>query len=119
MHRRCMMSDQILTREPLVMSSTTAICESIGPRKKRNTKAVGIGSELVAMERFSAAGFALAVPFGDAAPYDVLLDDLHGHIYKIQVKTGRLRRGVVLFSCCSQHWHRNARPTYYTGRIDA
>ena len=90
-----------------------------GARPKRNTKAVGIVSELVAMQRFAAAGFLISVPFGDCAPYDFLLDNGQGRIYRLQVKTGRLRNGVVHFNCYSSHSHRNAQPTRYTGMIDA
>lgn len=115
-----MMNDNsMLTLVPMISIPADEHNAAPPTRQKRNTKAIGILSELVAMQRFSEAGFALAVPFGDSAPYDMVLDDLHGHFYKIQVKTGRLRRGVILFSCCSQHWHRNAPPTHYTGLIDA
>ena len=86
---------------------------------KRNTKRVGIVSELVAMERFAAAGFLMCVPFGDCAPYDLILDNRRGQIYKVQVKTGRLRKGVVLFSCVSNHGHRKMPATQYIGMIDA
>src|SRR5579872_1314282 len=88
-------------------------------RRKRNTKSIGIVSELVAMERFAAAGFLMCVPFGDCAPYDIILDDRRGRVYKIQVKTGRLRKGVIRFSCCSWHSHRKAPPSQYVGLIDA
>src|SRR5580658_1608455 len=89
------------------------------PRRKRNTKHIGIVSELVAMERFAAAGFLMCIPFGDCAPYDIILDDRRGRVYKVQVKTGRLWKGVVRFSCCSWHAHRKAPPTQYVGLIDA
>ena len=88
-------------------------------RPKRNTKAIGIVSELVAMERFSRAGFFLYVSFGDAAPADLLLVDRNARMFRIQVKTGRLRNGAVLFSCVSNHGHRKMPPTSYVGRIDA
>ena len=71
------------------------------------------------MERFAAAGFWIAVPFGDCAPYDLILDSERGVTYRIQVKTGRLRRGVIIFNCYSSHAHRGAAPTYYVGKIDA
>lgn len=71
------------------------------------------------MERFAAGGFLMCVPFGDCAPYDIILDDRRGRLFKIQVKTGRLRNGVVVFSCCSWHGHRKMPPTQYVGMIDA
>jgi hypothetical protein len=88
-------------------------------QRKRNTKAIGIVSELVAMERFSRAGFFLYLPFGDAAPADLVLVDRKDRMFRIQVKTGRLRNGAVMFSCVSCHGHRKMPPTSYVGHIDA
>lgn len=89
------------------------------PKLKRNTKRIGIVSELVAMERFAAAGFRLLLPFGENSPYDLVLENREGKLFKIQVKTGRLRKGVVLFNCVSNHGHRKSPPTHYVGMIDA
>lgn len=96
-----------------------SVDEAQAPKQKRNTKGIGIVSELVAMQHFAAAGFGILLPLGDFAPYDLILDDRRGRLYRIQVKTGRLRRGVVLFNCCSNHGHRNAPPTQYIGMIEA
>jgi hypothetical protein len=74
---------------------------------------------MIAMQKFAAAGFLILMPFGDCAPYDLILGDRRGQKYAIQVKTGRLRRGVIMFSCVSYHAHRNAPPTSYVGKIDA
>ncbi len=71
------------------------------------------------MQRFAAAGFLICVPFGDCAPYDLILDSPNDRALKIQVKTGRLRKGVIRFSCCSWHAHRKMPPTQYVGLIDA
>ncbi|MGH7659783.1 MAG: group I intron-associated PD-(D/E)XK endonuclease, partial [Vulcanimicrobiaceae bacterium] len=76
-------------------------------------------SELVAMERFSRAGYFLYLPLGDAAPADLVLIDRNDRLFRIQVKTGRIRNGAVLFSCVSNHGHRKQPPTQYVGRIDA
>lgn len=89
------------------------------PKIKRNTKRVGIVSELVAMERFAAAGFRLLLPFGENSPYDLVLENRKGRLFRVQVKTGRLRRGVVLFNCVSNHGHRKSPRTRYVGMIDA
>ena len=40
-------------------------------------------------------------------------------MYRIQVKTGRLRRGVIFFNCYSRHAHRGGSVTHYVGKIDA
>ena len=116
MHHRCMI--RIDNRLTLVSRQPSAQPPSAA-KLKRNTKRIGIVSELVAMQHFAAAGFLMSIPFGDAAPYDLILDNRRGKIFKVQVKTGRLRRGVVLFNCCSNHAHRKAPPTQYVGLIDA
>ncbi|MEO9262714.1 MAG: group I intron-associated PD-(D/E)XK endonuclease, partial [Candidatus Baltobacteraceae bacterium] len=57
-------------------------------------------------------------PFGENHRYDLIIDGVDG-LKKIQVKTGRLRNGAVLFNCCSSHTHRGgpaSRP--YAGEID-
>lgn len=33
---------------------------------------------------------------GNGAPYDLIVD-INGHLHKVQVKTGRLRNGGVIF----------------------
>ena len=97
----------------------TVTFEADTAKVKRNTKQIGIVSELVAMQHFAAAGFLMCIPFGDCAPYDLILDDRRGRTFKVQVKTGRLRRGVVIFNCVSNHAHRGMKPTEYVGVIDA
>ncbi|MBV8198808.1 MAG: hypothetical protein JO263_11790, partial [Candidatus Eremiobacteraeota bacterium] len=86
---------------------------------KRNTKRVGLYSELIVLARFAEAGLLVAMPLGDNAPYDLIVDDWGKRSYRIQVKTGRLRRGVVIFNCYASHWHRGGGMVRYTGRIDA
>ena len=62
----------------------------------RQTSGKGNVSELKVLTAYSAAGFVVAVPFGGGAPYDLIVDLGH-RVLKIQVKTGRLRNGCVLF----------------------
>lgn len=119
MHYECMMNNDMLTLVPLMPQFAQEARTIHAKTLKRNTKAVGIVSELVAMERFSRAGFFLYLPFGDAAPADLVLIDRANHVFRIQVKTGRLRNGAVLFSCVSNHGHRKMPPTPYVGSIDA
>ncbi|MBV8599953.1 MAG: hypothetical protein JO359_00160 [Candidatus Eremiobacteraeota bacterium] len=107
--------DETIALVPLPKDGDSQIVEF----KKRNTKRVGIVSELVAMQRFAAAGYFIYIPFGDNAPSDLVVEDRHGETYRIQVKTGRLRNGVVLFNCCSFHGHRGRPATGYVGKVDA
>jgi hypothetical protein len=63
-------------------------------------------------------GYFVSIPFGENHRYDLLVDD-GGRILRVQVKTGRLRRDVIEYSCSSSHTHRggtHARP--YFGQAD-
>ncbi|MBV8299489.1 MAG: hypothetical protein JO083_08090 [Candidatus Eremiobacteraeota bacterium] len=86
---------------------------------KRNTKLKGDVSELRVAAALIEAGYAVSKPFGENQRYDLVIDDGE-RLQRVQVKTGRIRGGVVLFSCCSTHGHRRTqlmtRP--YTGQID-
>jgi hypothetical protein len=62
----------------------------------RRTSSKGNISESKVLAAYSEAGFLVALPFGSGAPYDVMVDLGH-RVLKIQVKTGRLRNGCVLF----------------------
>lgn len=60
------------------------------------------------------AGYSVAVPLGENNRYD-LIAEIDGILARVQVKTGRLRRGAVIFNCFSSHSHRNGtacRPIY-------
>jgi hypothetical protein len=91
-------------------------CEN--PRIKRNTKKIGDISETMVLAAFVRAGYKVSIPFGEDNRYDFIIDR-DGILSRVQVKTGRLRKGVVLFNCYSSHTHRKGiacRP--YTGEIE-
>jgi len=46
------------------------------------------------------------IPFGENHRYDLVIDNGSG-FYRVQVKTGRLRKGTIWFNCYSSHSHRN------------
>ena len=84
---------------------------------KRNTKRVGDLSELRVMHDLVRAGYLVSIPFGEDHRYDLVIEK-DGKFESVQVKTGRLRNGVVIFNCFSSHSHRGGaacRP--YTGEI--
>jgi hypothetical protein len=84
----------------------------------RNTKAVGDLSEIMVIEELVRAGCSVAVPLGENNRYD-LIAEMQGALVRIQVKTGRLRKGAVIFNCYSSHSHRNGtacRP--YTNEVE-
>jgi hypothetical protein len=85
---------------------------------KRNTKRVGDLSELRVMHDLVLAGYLISIPFGEDHRYDVVIEK-DGKFSSVQVKTGRLRNGVVVFNCYSSHTHRGgAACRMYTNEID-
>jgi hypothetical protein len=85
---------------------------------KRNTKRIGDISELGLMPDFVRAGYLFSVPFGEDHRYDLVIEK-DGKFASVQVKTGRLRKGVVIFNCYSSHTHRGgAACRQYTGEVD-
>jgi hypothetical protein len=53
-------------------------------------------SESIVMTPYLRAGFTVAIPYGAGAPYDLIVDAGTG-LYRIQVKTGWLRKGCILY----------------------
>jgi hypothetical protein len=75
-------------------------------------------SEAMVLAALIKAGYKVSIPFGEDNRYDFIIDR-DGILSRVQVKTGRLRKGVVIFNCYSSHTHRNGpacRP--YTGEIE-
>jgi hypothetical protein len=58
------------------------------------------------------------MPVGESARYDLVIDK-EGKFSRVQVKTGRLRNGVILFNAYSSHYHRKSSSCKpYTDEID-
>jgi hypothetical protein len=70
----------------------------------RHPKAIGDRSTMAAMLALNDAGFAVSIPFGENVRYDLIIDDGQ-RLARVQCKTGRLRRGAVLFNVCSCYGH--------------
>ncbi|HKU66438.1 MAG TPA: group I intron-associated PD-(D/E)XK endonuclease [Candidatus Baltobacteraceae bacterium] len=85
---------------------------------KRNTKRIGDISELRVMHDLVRAGYLVSIPFGEDRRYDIVIEK-DGAFSRVQVKTGRLRNGVILFNCFSSHAHRGgASCRQYLGEIE-
>lgn len=86
---------------------------------KRNTKLKGDISELRVAVALAEAGYLVSKPLGENQRYDLIADD-GIRLLRVQVKSGRIRRGAIAFSCCSSHGHRRtvltSRP--YIGQIE-
>jgi PD-(D/E)XK endonuclease len=71
----------------------------------------GNAAEAAVLAALVAADIPVLVPFGDGLPFDlaaVIPPD--GEIVRIQVKSGRIRSGCVLFNSCSTDHGKGRRP---------
>jgi hypothetical protein len=83
-------------------------------------KDIGDRTTLAVMLALRELGFAVLVPFGENTRYDLVIDD-GAKMAKVQCKTGRLRKGAVLWSMCSNYGHqKNPRVVHrdYQGEVD-
>jgi hypothetical protein len=87
------------------------------PPPKRNTKLIGDISELQVAAALAQAGYIVSKPFGENARYDLVADDGE-RLFRVQVKTGRFRNGIIRYACSSSHAHRHGRMRPYFGEID-
>jgi hypothetical protein len=62
-------------------------------------KDIGDRTTLAVMLALREVGFAVLVPFGENTRYDLVIDD-GAKMASVQCKTGRLRKGAVLWSMC-------------------
>ncbi len=70
------------------------------------------------LARLVESGCRVLLPFGVNQRYDLVLDN-DGDLLKAQVKTGRLRGGVIEFSAISVQSNTNGtRRKYYKGEVD-
>lgn len=67
-----------------------------------HTKEKGNISEGRLISALMSKGKKVALPLGENQRYDLILDDT-GQLKTVQCKTGRLRKGAVIFNACSQN----------------
>ena len=94
--------------------------DNVLPWIKRDTKSKGDLSELTVALALTRAGYAVSKPLGENQRYDLVADDGE-RLHRVQVKTGRVRHGVVMFNCSSTHGHRrsgNLATRSYAGQIE-
>jgi len=84
---------------------------------KRDTKRIGDISEAQVITAFTKLGYQVLLPFGENHRYDLVVDD-GKNLLRIQVKTGRVRGGVIKYNCSSTHAHRGETSRPYFGEID-
>lgn len=87
-------------------------------RDNKNSSAVGNVSELKVLAAFVQAGYLVLLPFGTGCHYDFVVDD-GVNLIRVQVKTGRLRKGCVLFATYSTNGSKgSSRRRLYKGLAD-
>ncbi len=85
--------------------------------KVRNTKRIGDISEMHVAAAFLKRGYLVSRPFGENQRYDLIIDDGE-RLSRVQVKTGRVRNGVILYGAVSTHGHRAHPSKPYIGQIE-
>jgi hypothetical protein len=77
----------------------------LGPelKPKRDTKSIGDLSEAMVIAVLVRHGYLISIPFGENHRYDLIADDGE-RLLRIQVKTGRLRRGGAGSSDSNRHF---------------
>ncbi|MBD0370706.1 MAG: hypothetical protein ICV60_07735 [Pyrinomonadaceae bacterium] len=84
---------------------TRAADEVCGDQRKRNR------TEAKILAAFIEAGYLVLLPFGDGHKYDLVVDDGR-HIHRVQCKTGRVRKGCLMFNACSFSGNAGTRRDY-------
>jgi hypothetical protein len=81
-----------------------------------DTRLRGDIAEAAVLRTLTEAGLLVLTPFGRFGPYDLVAEVAAGEFVRIQVKSGRVRKGCIEFNCCGTD-HGNGR-TSYEGRAD-
>jgi PD-(D/E)XK endonuclease len=84
-------------------------------------KDIGDRSTLAIMLVLRHLGLDILVPFGENMRYDLAIDD-GSRLRRLQCKTGRLRKGAVVFAVSSSYGHHRNPSTArrdYRGQVDA
>jgi hypothetical protein len=70
----------------------------------RHPKEIGDRTTLAVMYAFQLQGTPMFLPFGENTRCDLIVE-MGRKLRRIQCKTGRLRKGAVLFAVCSTYGH--------------
>lgn len=80
-------------------------------------KETGERSEGLILAALLQAGKVVCLPFGDNQRYDLVIDE-GDRFVRVQCKTGRVVKDVVVFHSCSLHYHRDKGSRSYRGQAD-
>ena len=78
---------------------------------------LGNHSESVVLSAYLKEGFTVSIPFGSGASYDLLVDT-GANIFKIQVKTAWISRGVLKYKSLRRQPKSETRIPYKDGEAD-
>lgn len=81
------------------------------------TTQIGEKTEAFVLAHMIKADWTVCLPFGNAKRYDFVIDCGDGVLLKAQCKTGRLRKGTIVFNACSVYNY-TARRRHYRGEVD-
>lgn len=62
----------------------------------QNTKAKGNSAELEALCFFNRKGYVVSLPFGDNAPYDLVMESPTGKVYRVQIRWSSWKDDVLM-----------------------
>lgn len=73
------------------------------------TSVIGDTGESKAIFEFTRRGIPVSIPLGNNLPYDLIIDDCCGSLYKVQVKTiSSIRNGKMHLSLTRTYYLRNS-----------
>lgn len=104
----------------LTLRTMSAILRELRAGRTLSSHPVDVGqrSEAIIFTEFVKRGYRVLVPFGSNHRYDFALD-LEDRFLRVQCKTGRIRRGAVLFNARSVQVNtQRAYTRTYEGQID-
>lgn len=78
---------------------------------------LGNHSESIILGAYLKEGFIVSIPFGSGASYDLLVDS-GSNIYKIQVKTGWISKGVLKYKSLRRQPQTEKRRLYTDSEAD-
>jgi len=81
-----------------------------------DTRTAGDVAEAAVLHALTAAGLLVLTPFGRFGPYDLVVETTPGSFVRVQVKSGRIRKGCVEFNCRGTDHGRGTGS--YLGRAD-
>ena len=78
---------------------------------------LGNHSESIVLGAYLKEGFTVSIPIGSGASYDLLVDT-GSNIYKIQVKTAWVSRGVLKYKCLRRQSNIKSQRPYTENEVD-